>query len=271
MSQGAAEERGLAPINTECDRAVVSQEAVADAVCPACQGGGWLKEAVPFGHPHFGVLFPCTCTQAAWERRTAQQLLALSNLAPLRDKTFATFNPFVPGLRAVVPRISSYARQPDGWLTLLGPYGVGKTHLAAAIANAALDRHEQVLFTVVPDLLDHLRATFGPQSTVAYDARFELIRTIPLLILDDLGTESATAWAREKLYQIINYRYTYRLATVVTTNLRPDAIEPRIYSRLCDPAAGVVMHISAQDYRRRSFTNDERRADDGGSRDHAPD
>ncbi len=56
---------------------------------------------------------------------------------------------------------------------------------------------------VVPDLLDHLRATFSPSSTVSLDRRFEEVRTTPLLILDDLGTQSATPWAREKLYQIV--------------------------------------------------------------------
>jgi len=122
-----------------------------------------------------------------------------------------------------------------------------KTHLAAAIAHEALDRGERVLFAVVPDLLDHLRATFGPQSTVAYDERFELVRSVPLLVLDDLGAESATPWAREKLYQLINHRYNERLSTVMTTNLKPDMIEPRIYSRLCDPACGMKLTIRAPD------------------------
>jgi len=220
--------------------------------CAICNDAHWIKEAVPFGHPHFGVLFPCACLQAEWARRTADDLARLSNLDAMHGKTFATLNPFVPGLREVVPQIRVYARKPDGWLTLLGAYGVGKTHLAAAIAHEALDRNEPVLFAVVPDLLDHLRATFGPQSTVSYDERFELVRSVPLLILDDLGTESATPWAREKLYQVINHRYNYRLATVITTNLKPEAIEPRIYSRLSDPACGVVISIAAQDYRRRS-------------------
>jgi hypothetical protein len=144
-----------------------------EPICALCKGARWIKEAVPFGHPHFSILFPCVCLQAEWARRAAVELARLSNLAAMRDKTFATFNPFVPGLREVVPRVRTYARKPDGWLTLLGPYGTGKTHLAAAIANEALNREEPVLFAAVPDLLDHLRATFGPQSAVAYDERFE--------------------------------------------------------------------------------------------------
>ena len=237
------------PAASECP---TSPSTGVESICEICQGAGWLKEIVPFGHPHFGVLFPCQCTQALWARRKAEELAQLSNLAAVRDKTFATFNPFMPGLREAVPHIRNYARQPNGWLALLGAYGVGKTHLAAAVANEALDRGEHVLFTIVPDLLDHLRATYGPESTVAYDAQFELVRTVPLLILDDLGTESATPWAREKLYQIMNHRYNARLATVITSNLKPEAIEPRIYSRMCDPAIGIVITIAAQDYRRRS-------------------
>jgi DNA replication protein DnaC len=250
----------LGRIDPLLDRPAWMAEALSNAVapirampevltCALCQGARWVKEAVPFGHPHFGMLFPCRCLEAEWARRTAVELAQMSNLDAMRDKTFATLNPFVPGLREVVPQVCGYSRRPDGWLTLLGPYGVGKTHLAAAIANEALDRQEQVLFAIVPDLLDHLRATFGPQSTVAYDERFELVRTVPLLILDDLGTESTTAWAREKLYQLINHRYNERLATVITTNLKPGAIEPRIYSRLCDPACGIIITIVAQDYR----------------------
>lgn len=256
-------EEGLTRIDSLKDRPAWMTDAASEAgmqageipvqpVCTICDDARWVKEAVPFGHPHFGVLFPCACLQAEWARRTACELAHLSNLDAVRDKTFATLNPFVPGLREVVPQVRAYAHRPDGWLTLLGSYGVGKTHLAAAIAHQTLDRQEQVLFAVVPDLLDHLRATFGPQSTVAYDERFELVRTVPLLILDDLGTESTTPWAREKLYQLINHRYNYRLATVITTNLKPEAIEPRIYSRLCDPACGVILAIVAQDYRRRS-------------------
>ena len=61
----------------------------------------------------------------------------------------------------------------------------------------------------VPDLLDYLKASYGPGSTEIdnFSTRFEQIQNVPLLILDDMGTESPTAWAMEKLYQILNQRY----------------------------------------------------------------
>ena len=102
---------------------------------------------------------------------------------------------------------------------LSGTYGCGKTHLAAAIANHQLTAGRPTpMFVVVPDLLDHLRATFSPTSATTLDRLFEQVKSAPLLVLDDLGTESATPWAREKLFQLLNYRYAARLPTVITTS-----------------------------------------------------
>jgi DNA replication protein DnaC len=220
------------------------------ASCAECDGAGYYKLAVPFGHPDFGVLFPCVCTLAERAARERDALLRLSNLGTFREQTFATFDAHMPGVQHAYDAAWAYAQQPDGWLLVLGRYGVGKTHLAAAIANVALDRHEMVLFVVVPDLLDEMRATFAPTSEVTYDARFEQVRTVPLLILDDLGTEAATPWAKEKLYQLINHRYQERLPTVVTSNRALAELEPRLASRLADRRLCQVIHMQAQDYRR---------------------
>jgi DNA replication protein DnaC len=142
-----------------------------------------------------------------------------------------------------------FARAPQGWLVFQGLNGCGKTHLAAAIANQLRESGKEVLFIVVPDLLDHLRSSFGPESRISYDALFEKIKKIPVLVLDDFGEHSATSWAQEKLYQLINYRYNARLATVITTCLDLEEIENRVSSRMVDPSISLVFNIIAPDYR----------------------
>jgi DNA replication protein DnaC len=85
------------------------------------------------------------------------------------------------------------------------------------------------------------------------------VRKAPLLILDDLGTESATAWAREKLYQLFDYRYNARLPTVVTTAQRIDELDPRIRSRLQDQRRCQIYPITAPSYRGKAHTKRTRR------------
>jgi DNA replication protein DnaC len=108
---------------------------------------------------------------------------------------------------------------------------------------------QPALFVVVPDLLDHLRATFSPGSHARFDQRFEEVKTAPLLVLDDLGTESASPWAREKLYQLFNYRYNTRLPTVITMAQQVDEVDPRLRTRMLDLRRCTVFGIIAPSYR----------------------
>jgi DNA replication protein DnaC len=219
------------------------------ATCPICKGIGYYVMDVPIDSPQFGVLMICPCKQQEKDERIATEVRRLSNIGDFEGKTFENFDPHVRGVGEAYTYAREYAIHMQGWLVLFGNYGCGKTHLAAAIANTALSRHFRVLFANVPDLLDHLRSTFGPDSDVGYDVRFEAIREIPLLILDDLGTENTTPWAREKLYQIINHRYNRKLPTVITSNRDPVALEPRIFSRMFDKQLSRPFMIKAEDYR----------------------
>src|SRR4030095_11130182 len=120
---------------------------------------------------------------------------------------------------------------------------------AAAIANYAVEMGVPTLFLTAPDLLDMLRFSYDSEDTT-FENRFNEIRNASLLVLDDFGTQNATGWAQEKLFQILNYRYINKLSTVVTTNLTLDEIEARIRSRLSDPELVSSVKMSAPDYRR---------------------
>jgi DNA replication protein DnaC len=219
--------------------------------CPLCKGAGYLRADVPYGHPNFGKPIACECKEAERAEKRRMHLRSISNLDAFRDKSFKNFNPHVPGIQEAFKIAQAYANDPDGWLVLIGRNGCGKTHLAAAIANQHLAKGSLVLFATVPDLLDHLRATFAPSSTVVYDQLFSSMREAELLILDDLGAEQNSPWASEKLFQLLNYRYNSRFPTVITTNkMRLQAVDERIRSRLTDTSLVIEVSMDrAQDYR----------------------
>ena len=146
-------------------------------------------------------------------------------------------------------RSKAWASDPDGWLTLFGRTGTGKTHLAVAIAEMQLAQGRPVFFAFVPELMDYLRYTFQPSSGVAYDRVFDEVRNTPLLILDDLGSEYRSDWAEEKLYQIIVHRHNLRMPTVITTSLEVTETPGPIFSRIQDPSTGRLIPMDAPDYR----------------------
>ena len=213
-------------------------EAVA-ASCPTCEGIGWLRSDAPLGDPEFGTLAPCRCRIEEFDADRFARLTRHSNLGNLAGARFDDLT--LP--RDVVEAARGYAEKPRGWLVIVGAPGSGKTRLAAAIAGVSIERGEAVFFIPVADLLDHLRATFAPQSEITYDDLFEQVRNVPVLILDDLGYESATPWAKEKLGQLLNHRHNAAMPTVVTTDTPLDALDERLRSRLGDTSTSRVLAL----------------------------
>ena len=218
---------------------------------------GYLRADVPVGHPNFGRLEICVCRQRDVSQQVRERLYSLSRLDELKGLTFDAFQPRgqtglgekqAASLESAFNQAQHYARSLNGWLLLQGGYGCGKTHLAAAIANFAVGMGVPTLFLTVPDLLDMLRFSYDSEDTT-FEERFNEIRNASLLVLDDFGTQNATAWAQEKLFQIINYRYINKLPLVVTTNLSLDEIDARIRSRVTDPQLVSIVRINAPDYR----------------------
>lgn len=222
-----------------------------------CGGLGVVSYDVPVDHPQFGKLFRCPNNPVENDNEHQSRMRRISHMEAFADKRFDNFDIERPmlsnseraSLRMAFNTAQQFAAQLEGWLLLEGPYGCGKTHLAAAIGNERLSRGDLVLFITVPDLLDHLRSTYGPSSEVGYDEMFDRIRAAQLLILDDLGAENPSQWAGEKLFQLLNYRYSHRLPTVITTNSDLDRLDGRIRSRMLDEGMIRRAPITAPDYR----------------------
>jgi len=223
-TSSSAEEEGVSP----------------DSSCPICKGAGFVHPLLPSGKPDFSQVVPCRCTQQELDEERESRLQRYSNLGSLTRLTFDNLSPEGKSenplnqeqFNRAYEAARAFAPEPKGWLVLVGPSGCGKTHLAVAIANHCIKNNHPVFYITTPDLLDHLRSTFNPDSEMPYDEFFEQVRNTPLLILDDLGAQSSTPWAKEKLDQLLNHRYSNQLPTVIVSIVPIEELEERIRTRL---------------------------------------
>lgn len=120
-------------------------------------------------------------------------------------------------------------------LLLYGNTGTGKTYAACEIANALIDKGYPVLVTNFARILNTLQGTFEKQEYIDGFNNFQL------LVIDDLGIERDTAYAKEQVFNIIDSRYRSGLPMIITTNLTMDKIKNpedienrRIYDRILE-------------------------------------
>lgn len=153
------------------------------------------------------------------------------------------------GVRAAVsPFVEAWPRSmPFLWLG--GSIGAGKTYAACAILRA-VHREYGVAgrFWPVSEIADGYRAASDPDYTGPWPAAVldNALMRAPLLVLDDFGAERATEFSTGKLYRVADARYRDRLPTIVTTNVDPAGIDPRIRSRLL---SGIEVRFTGPDRR----------------------
>ena len=254
--------------------AAAPAEQLAGDVCGTCRGAGWYYERAP-GNWRDYVLRRCACradddAAELAERERAQRSSRLVKLAAelgaLASSTLENFNArrplpepvtwnghtYAPAeqrreLVAALAKARAYAAAPAGGLMLCGPYGSGKSHLAAAVANACAALLE-VAYASTPAMLRYVRAGFADGSA---DARLEDLQRVALLVLDDIGAEQLTGWSEPLMFDLVNARTLAELPTVLTSNLHPDELPGRIASRIAGMCgAGGVVTVAACDARR---------------------
>lgn len=207
-----------------------------------------------------------------------------------RDRTFAGYVPGTPSQRRALAEAQRLAKGELSSLVLIGPAGVGKSHLAAAIVNAVREREEPLrterrreyereynrrlegqepwtrfnlkvppadvlAWQNVADLTTGLRSDMDrPLDDRFWSEHLEdTLRTAALLVLDDLGREKVSDWTGELVYGLINHRYEWQRVTIVTSNLTPAQLQESGYWTGISRLAedGALIEINAPDHRLR--------------------
>jgi DNA replication protein DnaC len=182
--------------------------------CQICGGSGWIfteKDGKRFAKK-------CKCTF----KRASQKFFEESKI-PRRYRSckFSNYQPQTAyQLRALKVCREFFYLFPfaSKGVLLYGPTGTGKTHLSVAtLRNVTLYKGLRGVFCDFRNLLVELKTCIDLKLPTA--ELLDSVRKAPFLVLDDVGAERNTEWARDILAEIINYRYTQNLPTFITTNL----------------------------------------------------
>lgn len=164
----------------------------------------------------------------------------------IKSKTLADYDPATTEQGRAKKIMERYAEtfsvQEEKSIYMSGSYGIGKTHLAYATAEAVKDKGFTVVFISVPKLWRKVKSTYNDESNVTEDQLFSLLEDVDLLVLDDLGAERNTDWNGERLFDLIDSRVGKN--NIITSNLSANELMARYGeregSRILDEETHVV-------------------------------
>ncbi len=195
--------------------------------CPDCGGSGWKTVELA---DRQGVA-RCQCH----EQSKLQRLIEAANIPPrYQECALENFAALTPKLSLAKTMASHFVENyplVDCGLLILGPCGVGKTHLAVSILQALILRHGvRCVFYDFRELVKSIQSSFNPVVKTTEWQILEPVLQSAVFILDDLGAERPTEWVRDTFAYIINHRYNQKRTTIITSNFEDRESDRRILS-----------------------------------------
>jgi DNA replication protein DnaC len=252
--------------------------------CQLCQGTGWRVVARPDGSGKFAVACDCSTGERAALTMNRARIPKryehcdfesyVTDLADGKVWSAQHAQSLKQGKFVAQGFIRDYPGGSEKGLLLMGPSGVGKTHLAVAALKELLRRGHQGIFCDYRELLKEIQASYNPASESTEMKILEPIRNSEILVLDDIGASKPSAWVLDMIGLVLNARYNERRVTILTTNyfdekpatepaprlpsgervkvVREDSLEDRIGARMRSRVYEMcrTVEVFAPDFRR---------------------
>jgi DNA replication protein DnaC len=202
--------------------------------CTLCRGTGWKLVARADGAPgHVAVACDCAMEERAlrvMERARVPKRYEhcdfesyVTDLADGKTWTAQHSHSLKQAKMLAQGFVRDYPGSAEKGLLLMGPSGVGKTHLGVASLKELIRRGHGGLFCDYRELLKEIQASYNPASESTEMSVLEPVRNAEILVLDDLGASKPSAWVLDIIGLVLNARYNERRVTILTTNYFDEA------------------------------------------------
>lgn len=230
-----------------------------------CKGLGFIRHDVPVGHPEFGKAFPCGHPSHSGERM--ERVIKVSGLTDKDLKRRLRDIKPNPGNQAMLQAAREMIDNPEGWLYVWGGPGNAKSEVLIGIVNELRLKGKVILYTKFSRIIEYMREAFsehqqrdkyGPEaSSLGYVDRFERLKAIQVLAIDEMDKVRSTPFADEFCFDFLDERYRQAIrgetVTIFASNADPAEFPPAIYDRLRDGRFKMIHNTasSARPYMKR--------------------